>query len=82
MSTRPLPPEAYGVACGLDRKVRFGQPPDGMMLTEAEKQFLLRFEEYFMARPLADADLPFSLPTAGAVPAAFDLSPPSGVTPL
>jgi hypothetical protein len=75
-STRPLPPEGYAVACGLDRKVRFGQPPDGCMLTESEKQFLLKAEDYFMARPLADADLPFRLPGAGATPAAFDLSAP------
>jgi hypothetical protein len=30
VSTRPLPPEAYGVACGLDRKMRFGQPSGRM----------------------------------------------------
>jgi hypothetical protein len=76
VSTRPLPPDAYAVACGLDRKVRFGQPPDGWMLTDSEIQFLLRSEAYFMARPLADADLPFKLPEPGATPASFDLEPP------
>lgn len=74
VSTRPLPPDAYAVARGLDRKMRFGQPPDGCMLTEAEQQFVLRADEYFMARPLADADKPFSLPGPGATPAAFDLT--------
>jgi hypothetical protein len=76
VSTRPLPPDAYAVACRLDRKVRFGQPPDGWMLTDAEIRFLLNAEEYFMARPLADADLPFRLPGPEATPAKFDLEPP------
>ena len=45
------------------------------MLTEAEKQFLLKAVDYFLARPLADAD-PFRLPGEGATPAELDLSPP------
>jgi hypothetical protein len=75
VSVRPLPPEAYAVALGLDRKMRLGQPPDGAMLTEAEQQFLLKAVDYFLARPLADAD-PFRLPGQGATPAELDLSPP------
>lgn len=76
VSTRPLPPEAHAVACGLERKTRLGQPPDGLMLTRAEIQFLNKAEDYFMARPLADADLPLTLPGPGTTPAEFDLSPP------
>lgn len=45
------------------------------MLTEAEKQFLLKAVDYFLARSLADAD-PFRLPGEGATPAELDLSPP------
>lgn len=76
VSTRPLPPEAYSVACALDRKMRLAQAPDGHMLTRSEKQFLSSAEGYFMARPLADADLPFRLPGPTDTPAEFDLSPP------
>lgn len=75
VSVRPLPPEAYGVALGLDRKMRLGQSPDGCMLTASEQQFLLKAVDYFLARPLADAD-PFRLPGQGATPAGLDLSPP------
>jgi hypothetical protein len=74
VSVRPLPPDACGVALGLDRKMRLGQSPDGSMLTRAEKQFLLKAVDYFLARPLADAD-PLRLPGEGAAPAEFDLSP-------
>lgn len=74
VSVRPLPPDAYGVALGLDRKMRLGQSPDGAMLTRAEKQFLLKAVDYFLARPLADAD-PCRLPGQGATPAELDLSP-------
>jgi hypothetical protein len=45
------------------------------MLTTAEQQFLLKAVDYFLARPLADAD-PFRLPGQGATPAALDLEPP------
>lgn len=76
VSARPLPPEAYGVALGLDRKTRLGQHPDGAMLTSSEKQFLLKAVDYFMARPLAGADKPFSMPGPGAVPPELDLSSP------
>lgn len=75
VSVRPLPPEAYGVALGIDRKMRLGQSPDGCMLTVAEQQFLLKAVNYFLARPLSDAD-PFRLPGTGATPAELDLSPP------
>jgi hypothetical protein len=46
------------------------------MLTRSEIQLIHKAEEYFMARPLSEADKPFSLPGPGATPAELDLSPP------
>jgi hypothetical protein len=76
ISVRPLPPHAYAIARGLDRKMRLGQPPDGYMLSKAEQQFLLQAGDYYRARPLSEAD-PMRFPREGDKPASFELGPPA-----
>ena len=76
VSVRPLPPHAYAIARGLDRKMRLGQVPDGLMLSKAEQQFLLKVGGYYLARPLSEAD-PMRFPGEGDKPASFDIGPPT-----
>ena len=71
VSVRPLPPDAYGIVTGLDRKMRLGQFPDSFMLSQDEVEMLQKIDGFFLARPLIDGEEPMDLPE-GAKPASLD----------
>lgn len=73
VSVRPLPPAAYSVVRGFERKMRLAQFPDGFLMSKDEIQVMLKIEDYFLARPLIDGEEPMEIPE-GAGPAALDLA--------